>query len=87
MPCVLVRGCARRTNLYAAGAREPLLVSCPLHAGSHGAAVTSPVSLLDITPTILDWLQLPLPSYSIFRSAEENTDFSYWRGVNWSCEN
>ena len=32
-------------------------------------AVTSPVSLLDITPTILDWLQLPLPSYSIFRSA------------------
>ena len=69
MPCVLVRGCARRTNLYAAGAREPLLVSCPLHAGSHGAAVTSPVSLLDITPTILDWLQLPLPSYSIFRSA------------------
>ena len=33
------------------------------------SSLSSPVSLLDITPTILDWLQLPLPSYSIFRSA------------------
>ena len=33
-------------------------------------------------PPLLQYLQV-----SSYWSAVENTDFSYWRGVNWSCEN
>ncbi|KAK1162253.1 N-sulfoglucosamine sulfohydrolase-like [Acipenser oxyrinchus oxyrinchus] len=54
-----------RTNLYWSGTAEPLLVSSPEHPQRWGQVSQSYVSLLDITPTILDWFSIPYPSYSI----------------------
>lgn len=55
-----------KTNLYDSGATEPLLVSSPDHPDSWGT--TNPVltSLLDLTPTVLDWLNASYPKYHIF---------------------
>ncbi|CAN9509907.1 unnamed protein product [Ophioblennius macclurei] len=54
-----------RTNLYRSGTAEPMLVSSPEHRGRWGETSQAFVSLLDITPTILDWLSVPYPSYSL----------------------
>jgi len=58
-----------RTNLYTGGVQQPLLVSSPAHPVSHGEVFNHQVSLLDLVPTVLDWLAIPYPHYSIFRSA------------------
>ncbi|XP_007539067.3 N-sulphoglucosamine sulphohydrolase isoform X2 [Erinaceus europaeus] len=55
-----------RTNLYWPGIAEPLLVSSPEHRQRWGQVSEAYVSLLDLTPTILDWLSVPYPSYTIF---------------------
>ncbi|KAB1266686.1 N-sulfoglucosamine sulfohydrolase [Camelus dromedarius] len=55
-----------RTNLYWPGTAEPLLVSSPEHPQRWGQASEAYVSLLDLTPTILDWFSIPYPSYAIF---------------------
>ncbi|XP_005989162.1 N-sulphoglucosamine sulphohydrolase [Latimeria chalumnae] len=55
-----------RTNLYWSGIAEPMLVSSPEHVTRRGDISQSYVSLLDITPTILDWFSIPYPTYSIF---------------------
>lgn len=47
-----------RTNLYDSGILEPLLISSPLHKKRRHQATYSLSSLLDITPTILDWFGL-----------------------------
>ncbi|KAM8842395.1 N-sulfoglucosamine sulfohydrolase [Synchiropus picturatus] len=52
-----------RTNLYHSGIAEPMLVSSPEHRQRWGDASEAYVSLLDITPTILDWFSIPYPSY------------------------
>ncbi|XP_066510269.1 N-sulphoglucosamine sulphohydrolase-like [Hoplias malabaricus] len=52
-----------RTNLYGSGVAEPLLVSSPEHTQRWGQSSQAYVSLLDITPTILDWFSVPYPSY------------------------
>lgn len=57
----------RRTNLYTGGVKEPFFVSSPSHPESHGKVIGVPVSLLDIVPTVLGWLEVPYPSYNIFR--------------------
>uniref|UniRef100_A0A671T9E7 N-sulphoglucosamine sulphohydrolase-like n=1 Tax=Sinocyclocheilus anshuiensis TaxID=1608454 RepID=A0A671T9E7_9TELE len=44
---------------------EPMLVSSPEHRQRWGKVSQAYVSLLDITPTILDWFSLPYPSYSL----------------------
>merc|ERR1712012_334968 len=62
---------ARKTNLYTGGVHQPLLVASPAHPASHGIGFDQQVSLLDIVPTALDWLAIPYPHYSIFRSAGE----------------
>ncbi|XP_028830087.1 N-sulfoglucosamine sulfohydrolase [Denticeps clupeoides] len=54
-----------RTNLYGSGVAEPMLVSSPEHKQRWGQSSQSYVSLLDITPTILDWFSIPYPSYSL----------------------
>lgn len=54
-----------RTNLYWSGTAEPMLVSSPEHRERWGQTSQAYVSLLDITPTILDWLSVPYPSYSL----------------------
>ncbi|XP_069511297.1 N-sulphoglucosamine sulphohydrolase [Ambystoma mexicanum] len=55
-----------RTNLYRSGMAEPMLVSSPYQTRRWGQVSQSYVSLLDITPTVLDWFSIPYPSYSIF---------------------
>lgn len=55
-----------RTNLYWSGTAEPMLVSSPEHLQRWGESSNSYVSLLDITPTVLDWFSVPYPNYSIF---------------------
>uniref|UniRef100_G3UJF5 N-sulfoglucosamine sulfohydrolase n=1 Tax=Loxodonta africana TaxID=9785 RepID=G3UJF5_LOXAF len=57
-----------RTNLYWPGTAEPLLVSSPEHPRRWGQVSEAYVSLLDLTPTILDWFSIPYPSYAIFSS-------------------
>lgn len=55
-----------RTNLYEPGIKEPFVVSDPTRPQSFSKRSNATVSLLDIMPTVLDWFELPLPSYSIF---------------------
>ncbi|XP_078510201.1 N-sulfoglucosamine sulfohydrolase [Lissotriton helveticus] len=57
-----------RTNLYRSGMGEPMLVSSPDQPGRWGQRSQSFGSLLDITPTVLDWFSIPYPNYSIFGS-------------------
>ncbi|KAI5936207.1 N-sulfoglucosamine sulfohydrolase [Manis javanica] len=57
-----------RTNLYWPGTAEPLLVSSPEHPQRQGQVSEASVSLLDLTPTVLDWFSIPYPSYTIFGS-------------------
>ncbi|XP_074176023.1 N-sulfoglucosamine sulfohydrolase [Rhinolophus sinicus] len=57
-----------RTNLYWPGTAEPLLVSSPEHPQRWGQVSEAYVSLLDLTPTILDWFSIPYPRYAIFGS-------------------
>ncbi|XP_074245139.1 N-sulfoglucosamine sulfohydrolase isoform X1 [Saimiri boliviensis] len=57
-----------RTNLYWPGAAEPFLLSSPEHPKRWGQVSDAYVSLLDLTPTILDWFSIPYPSYAIFGS-------------------
>ncbi|KAJ8283190.1 hypothetical protein COCON_G00020400 [Conger conger] len=54
-----------RTNLYWSGSAEPLLLSSPEHQRRWGEQTQAYASLLDITPTVLDWFSVPYPSYSI----------------------
>uniref|UniRef100_A0A1A8RUZ1 N-sulfoglucosamine sulfohydrolase (Sulfamidase) n=2 Tax=Nothobranchius rachovii TaxID=451742 RepID=A0A1A8RUZ1_9TELE len=54
-----------RTNLYRSGIAEPMLVSSPERRERWGDTSQAYVSLLDITPTILDWFSIPYPSYSL----------------------
>lgn len=62
-----------RTNLYDPGVVEPLLVSSPRHPASWGAGSPALASLLDLTPTVLDWLGVPYPRYSIWKHAQPVT--------------
>ncbi|NWR35872.1 SPHM sulfohydrolase, partial [Tachuris rubrigastra] len=55
-----------RTNLYRSGTAEPLLISSPEHPQRWGQVSQAFATLLDLTPTILDWFSIPYPSYSIF---------------------
>ncbi|XP_049869304.1 N-sulphoglucosamine sulphohydrolase isoform X3 [Pectinophora gossypiella] len=52
-----------RTNLYEAGLREPLLLASPQPGARRGQASAALVSLLDLAPTVLDWLHVPLPDH------------------------
>ncbi|XP_071968437.1 N-sulphoglucosamine sulphohydrolase [Engystomops pustulosus] len=55
-----------RTNLYWSGRAEPLLISSPGHPRCSGQVSQSFASLLDITPTVLDWFSIQYPDYKIF---------------------
>ncbi|XP_076152056.1 N-sulfoglucosamine sulfohydrolase [Alosa pseudoharengus] len=54
-----------RTNMYMSGVAEPMLVSSPEHRQRWGEVSEAYVSLLDVTPTILDWFSIPYPLYSL----------------------
>ncbi|XP_068157194.1 N-sulphoglucosamine sulphohydrolase [Drosophila tropicalis] len=55
-----------RTNLYEHGIRSPLIIKSPEKAARHGETSAAMVSLLDIYPSVLDALQLPLPNATTF---------------------
>ena len=57
-----------RTNFYETGIKEPLLMSNPDDRLSHGTIENKLVSLLDVTPTILDWFNITYPDYRIFHN-------------------
>lgn len=59
-----------RTNFYEPGVVEPLLVSSPEHPSSWGRSTPVLASLLDLTPTVLDWLSAPYPDYYILKKNE-----------------
>ncbi|XP_060715425.1 N-sulphoglucosamine sulphohydrolase [Tachysurus vachellii] len=54
-----------RTNLYDSGVAEPMIISSPEHRERWGQTSDAYVSLLDVTPTLLDWFSVPYPSYSL----------------------
>lgn len=47
-----------RTNLYDTGIAEPMFISSPIHKERRNQVTNSLSSLLDVTPTILDWFQI-----------------------------
>jgi len=54
-----------RTNLYTGGAAEPFMISSPQGQAKWGKRSNSLVSLLDIVPTVLDWMKISYPSYRL----------------------
>ncbi|XP_053473328.1 N-sulphoglucosamine sulphohydrolase [Ictalurus furcatus] len=58
-----------RTNLYHSGVAEPMIISSPEHRERWGQMSDAYVSLLDITPTLLDWFSVPYPPYSLSRGS------------------
>ncbi|KAK7075918.1 hypothetical protein SK128_001334 [Halocaridina rubra] len=59
-----------RTNFYEPGMVEPLLISSPEHPASWGSTTSLLASLLDLTPTVLDWFNIPYPHYFIMKKDE-----------------
>ncbi|XP_013794846.1 N-sulphoglucosamine sulphohydrolase-like isoform X1 [Limulus polyphemus] len=57
-----------RTNLYDPGMSEPMLVSNPEHREQWNQVSDDLVSLLDITPTVLDWFDIRYPHYKLFNA-------------------
>lgn len=49
-----------RTNLYDSGMAEPMFIHSPLHKKRQNQVTHSLTSLLDITPTILDWFNIKI---------------------------
>ena len=49
------------------GIRQPLMVSNPHRPEEHGTVSDTLAGLLDIVPTIMDWHQAPLPSYTVLK--------------------
>ena len=55
-----------RTNLYTSGVVEPFILSSPFDKYNWGSFSKDFVSLLDITPTVLEWFQISYPEYKLF---------------------
>lgn len=54
---------AGKTNFYTPGMGEPLIISVP--GGTHGARSSVAASMLDLAPTIYDWLGVAPPQYRL----------------------
>jgi tetratricopeptide (TPR) repeat protein len=48
--------------IYESTLRVPLIFHWPAGAGNHAARVSEPAGLIDVAPTILDFLRLPVPA-------------------------
>uniref|UniRef100_H2YDS5 Sulfatase N-terminal domain-containing protein n=1 Tax=Ciona savignyi TaxID=51511 RepID=H2YDS5_CIOSA len=55
-----------RTNLYGSGTAEPFFLSNPIQEHKFGEVNQEYVSLLDITPTVLDWFRISYPEFKLF---------------------
>lgn len=56
---------AAKTNLYEPGMGEPMLISSPEHKENWGKKSAAPASLMDFTPTVLDWFKVKYPRYKL----------------------
>ncbi|KAK3729352.1 hypothetical protein RRG08_053552 [Elysia crispata] len=56
---------AAKTNLYEPGMGEPMLISSPDHTHNWGKKSSAPASLMDFTPTVLDWFGVQYPQYKL----------------------
>ncbi|XP_052762938.1 N-sulphoglucosamine sulphohydrolase-like [Mya arenaria] len=54
-----------RTNLYDSGMVEPFLLASPYNTRRKGQVSEVMVSHVDITPTVLDWFNIPYPTYTV----------------------
>ncbi|KAJ8037061.1 N-sulfoglucosamine sulfohydrolase [Holothuria leucospilota] len=54
-----------KTNLYESGMGEPFLVSSPFETSRWGEVSESLASTTDILPTVLEWFDIPFPSYKL----------------------
>ncbi|CAK8685482.1 unnamed protein product [Clavelina lepadiformis] len=73
-----------RTNLYVSGTVVPFVLSSPYHTEGWGTVSQSYASLLDITPTVLEWFGVKFQKYTIFDRHVHLTGKSLWE--NTSCE-
>lgn len=48
-----------RTNFYDPGLREPMIIASPKPHSRKNEASFAMVSLLDVMPTVMDWLNIP----------------------------
>lgn len=71
-----------RTNLYSGGAAEPFLISSPEGQDKWGKRSGLMVSLLDIVPTVLDWLDIHYPTYKLMGQHVHLTGQSLMSEVN-----
>lgn len=62
-----------RTNLYDSGMAEPMFISSPIHTERRNQVTHSLTSLLDITPTVLDWFDIKIEN-------ENNNVYSHLTG-------
>ncbi|XP_071481222.1 N-sulphoglucosamine sulphohydrolase-like [Diadema antillarum] len=62
-----------RTNLYECGSREPFMISSPFHKERWGQTSDAFISLMDITPTVLDFFGINYPKYKIFKGQVQLT--------------
>lgn len=71
-----------RTNLYDPGMKEPFLMHIPQQPETWNKKSNIMVSLLDIVPTILDWLNIPYPSYKLNKSIVKLTGKSLLTAIH-----
>lgn len=57
-----------RTNVYEPGLKIPLIISSPTNEEHWNTDTEHLTSLLDITPTILDWFNVSYPDYKLFHN-------------------
>uniref|UniRef100_A0A6A7G0F8 N-sulphoglucosamine sulphohydrolase-like n=3 Tax=Hirondellea gigas TaxID=1518452 RepID=A0A6A7G0F8_9CRUS len=57
-----------RTNVYEPGLQIPLIVSSPRHQHLWNTRSNDLATLLDITPTVLDWFNISYPTYKMFHN-------------------
>ena len=54
-----------KTNLYDPGMGEPLFISNPLAKQRWNTTTQAMSSHTNMVPTVLDWFDLPVPSYTV----------------------
>ncbi|XP_026696709.2 N-sulfoglucosamine sulfohydrolase-like [Ciona intestinalis] len=71
-----------RTNLYNSGTAEPFILALPVQKHKQAVVDNAYVSLLDITPTVLDWFSITYPQYTLFHRDVKLTGKSLLRDIS-----
>ncbi len=76
-----------KANVYDAAYHVPLIIRDPRNSSSHGRVVTKPTETVDIMPTIMEWMGLPVPASVNGHSLMpflNGTDTTHWRSDSFS---